>query len=89
MANESDNGVAFQNIKLQERLWQVKVKESPVKFVSFSTPFGKYSYFRLPFGLASATEVFQNLLSTLLMIEIVITIKVFEKLKNVNIIKVQ
>ena len=40
--------------------WQVKLGESSSKLCTFNTPFGRYRFTRLPFGIKSATEVFQN-----------------------------
>lgn len=37
-----------------------------MKYLAFSTPWGRYTCKRLPFGLASAPEVFQKLMNTLL-----------------------
>lgn len=46
--------------------WQVKVAKNSQKYLTFGTPWGRYSCLRLPFGLSSAPEVFQNMISTLL-----------------------
>ena len=45
--------------------WQVKLAKDSSKLATFNTPFGRYSYTRLPFGIASAPEVFQNVMSNL------------------------
>ena len=39
--------------------WQIKVDEESSKLLTFATPFGRYKYKRLPFGIHSASEVFQ------------------------------
>ena len=44
---------------------QVKLDKDSSKLATFNTPFGRYSYSRLPFGIASAPEVFQNIMSLL------------------------
>ena len=40
--------------------WQVKLGEASSKLCTFNTPFGRYRFTRLPFGILSAPEVFQN-----------------------------
>ena len=44
---------------------QVKLDKDSSKLATFNTPFGRYSYSRLPFGIASVPEVFQNIMSLL------------------------
>ena len=38
--------------------WQIKVDEDSSKLLAFSTPFGRYKFLRLPFGIVSAPEIF-------------------------------
>ena len=45
--------------------WQVKLDEASSKLCTFNTPFGRYRFTRLPFGIKSAPEVFQNYMSEL------------------------
>lgn len=45
--------------------WKVKLTKDSSKLAIFNTPFGRYSYTHLPFGIASAPEVFQNIMSHL------------------------
>ena len=45
--------------------WQVKLDEASSKLCIFNTPFGRYRFTRLPFGIKSAPEVFQNHMSEL------------------------
>ena len=50
---------------LLDVFWQVKLDKDSSKLATFNTPFGRYSYTRLPFGIASALKVFQNIMSHL------------------------
>ena len=38
----------------------MKLGEASSKLCTFNTPFGRYRFTRLPFGILSAPEVFQN-----------------------------
>lgn len=56
----------FSLLDCKKGFWQLKVTPRTSKYLTFSTPFGRYSCLRLPFGLASAPEVFQQIMSSLL-----------------------
>lgn len=51
----------FSVLDLKEGFWQVEMTEKAKSYCTFSTPFGCYRFNRLPFGIASAPEIFQNL----------------------------
>ena len=40
--------------------WQVKLDKKSSLLTTFNTPFGRYRFTRLPFGVNSAQDVFQN-----------------------------
>ncbi|XP_025833925.1 uncharacterized protein K02A2.6-like [Agrilus planipennis] len=46
--------------------WQIKLSEKTQKILTFATPWGRYSFKRLPFGVSSAPEIFQEILTNLL-----------------------
>ena len=46
--------------------WQMKLNEESSKLCTFNTPFGRYRFTRLPFGIKSAPEVFQKKISQVL-----------------------
>jgi len=50
----------FSIIDMKDGFWHVELDEESSKLVTFNTPFGRYSFTRLPFGLNSAPEVFQK-----------------------------
>ena len=50
----------FSIIDMKDGFWHVELDEGSSKLVTFNTPFGRYSFTRLPFGISSAPEVFQK-----------------------------
>ena len=46
--------------------WQIPLDESTAMLTTFITPYGRYFYRRLPFGISSAPEIFQRTMETLL-----------------------
>lgn len=42
--------------------WQIKLDSSSEKLCTFNTPFGRYAFRRLPFGISSAQDVFQAIM---------------------------
>ena len=55
----------FSVLDANHGFWQVKLDKDSSKLATFNTPFGRYSYTRVPFGIASAPEMFQNITSHL------------------------
>jgi transposase InsO family protein len=47
-------------IDLKEAFWQVPLSESSATLTTFNTPFGRYCFKRMPFGICSASEVLQK-----------------------------
>ena len=58
-------GKVFSVLDANHGFWQVKLDKDSSKLATFNTPFGRYSYTCSPFGIASAPEVFQNIMSHL------------------------
>lgn len=50
----------FSVLDLKDGYWHVELAESSKKLCTFSTPFGNYQFNRMPFGLATAQEIFQK-----------------------------
>lgn len=40
--------------------WQIKLDEKISKLLTFNTPFGRYRYTSLPFGVVCANEILQK-----------------------------
>jgi len=45
---------------MKDGFWHIRLDEASSKLCTFNSIFGRYSYTRLPFGIASAPEVFQK-----------------------------
>ena len=43
--------------------WQIQIDEESSKLLTFNTPFGRYKFLRLPFGIHSALEMCQQQIS--------------------------
>ena len=49
----------FTKLDLKDGYWHIKLTEDSSYLTTFSTPYGKYRYCRLPFGLRVSQDVFQ------------------------------
>ncbi|XP_053681614.1 uncharacterized protein K02A2.6-like [Sabethes cyaneus] len=49
----------FSTVDAKKGFWQVALDEPSSKLTTFWTPFGRYRWTRLPFGIAPAPEIFQ------------------------------
>ena len=56
----------FTKLDAKSGFWQIPLSEESRKLTTFITPFGRYCFNRLPFGISSASEVFQRTVSTIL-----------------------
>ena len=50
----------FTKLDASSGYWQTKVDEESSKLLTFSTPFGRLRFKHLPYGIHSASEVFQK-----------------------------
>jgi hypothetical protein len=50
----------FTVIDMRDGFWHIKLDEASSRLCTFNTPFGRYSFQRLAFGISSAPEVFQR-----------------------------
>ena len=50
----------FSKLDASQGFWQLKLDESSTKYCTFNTPFGRYCFQRLPFGIISASEIFHR-----------------------------
>lgn len=50
----------FSVLDARSGYWSIKLSHESSKLTTFNTPFGRYRFLRLPFGLASAQDEFQR-----------------------------
>lgn len=51
----------FTVLDLKDGFWHVKLDENSKKLCTFATPYGNYRFLRMPFGIKTAPEVFQQM----------------------------
>ncbi|UYV68125.1 K02A2.6-like, partial [Cordylochernes scorpioides] len=56
----------FSRVDANSGFWQIKLSEESQTLTTFITPFGRYKFKRLPFGISSAPEHFQKRMSAIL-----------------------
>ena len=56
----------FSTLDAASGFWQIPIDEDSQLLTTFITPFGRYAFCRLPFGISTAPEIFQRKMSTLL-----------------------
>ena len=57
VSRQSGNQV-FSVLDANSAFWQIRLDDESKDFTTFNTPFGRYRFMRLPFGLNSSAEVF-------------------------------
>ncbi|UYV79188.1 K02A2.6-like [Cordylochernes scorpioides] len=56
----------FTKLDLKKGYWQIKVAPNSQHYFTFSTPWGRYMFLRVPFGIKTAPEIFQKIMADLL-----------------------
>ena len=63
IASRLNGAKIFTNLDANKGYWQIPLDENSIKLTTFNTPFGRYQYTRLPYGIHSAQEVFHKRVS--------------------------
>ena len=56
----------FSKLDAKSGFWQIPITKHPKPLTCFITPFSRFAFYRLPFGLSSASEIFQRTISQIL-----------------------
>ena len=54
------NAKVFSVLDAKSGFWQVKLTENASYLTTFNTPFGRFRWLRMPFGISSAPEIWQR-----------------------------
>ena len=60
VAAELSDAKVFSVLDATSWFWHIKLDEKSSELLTFNTPFGRYQYLRMPFGINSAPEIFQK-----------------------------
>jgi hypothetical protein len=66
MLAQLSGSTIFSKLDANNGFWQIPLSEESKKLYSFITPFGRYEFNKLPFGISSAPELFQKRMSKIL-----------------------
>ena len=56
----------FTKLDASNAYWQIPLDEESSKLVTFNTPFGRYRFLRMPYGIHSASDVCQSRISQMI-----------------------
>lgn len=60
VAAQMSNTTIFSVLDAKNLFWQISLDHKSSLLTTFSTPFGRYRFLKMPFGINSASEVFQR-----------------------------
>ncbi|NRA93585.1 MAG: reverse transcriptase family protein [Psychroserpens sp.] len=66
MLHKLSGSKLFSKVDLSSGFWQIPLDPDTAKLTTFITPFGRFFYKRLPFGISSAPEIFQRVMTEIL-----------------------
>lgn len=58
LCSRMSGSTVFSMLDADKTFWQVKLSDNSSKYTTFNTPFGRYKFLRMPYGISSAPEVF-------------------------------
>ena len=64
--SQLSGATVFTKLDANSGFWQIPLSPDSARLTTFMTPFGRYCFHRLPFGITSAPEFFQRQMSEML-----------------------
>ena len=65
VASRLGKAKVFSTLDAKAGFWQIKLEKQSSLRTTFSTPYGRYRFLRMPFGINTASEVFQQAMERL------------------------
>lgn len=65
ISSKMANAKVFSTLDANKAFWQIQLTNKSSKLTTFNTPFGRYCFLRLPYGINSAPEIFHRSFSEL------------------------
>ena len=65
IASRIGNAKLFSTLDAKSGFWQIRLDKQSSKRTTFATPFGRFRFLRMPFGINTASEVFQQVMERL------------------------
>jgi len=66
IASEMAGAKYFSKLDVAQGFWQIKLDEESSRYCTFNTPFGRYRFLRMPFGIISASEIYHRAMDNML-----------------------
>lgn len=60
MTSQLNGSTVFSSLDAASGFWQIPLDKDSQRLTTFITPYGRYCFKRLPFGISSAPEIFQR-----------------------------
>lgn len=66
IASEMAGAKYFSKLDAAQGFWQIKLDDESSRYCTFNTPFGRYRFLRMPFGIISASEIYHRAMDNML-----------------------